>query len=85
LKSFEEVLGHDRAATMRSGLEEDDFLGGMGKYELELTFTRGAKGRMSVDCVSRNPENGKVVRTLQSSMDSFEESFGKVFQFPESH
>lgn len=85
MKSFEEVLGHDRAATMRSGLEEDNFLGGMGKYELELTFTRGTGGGMSVDCVSRNPENGKVVRTLQSTMDSFEESFGKVFQFPKTH
>jgi hypothetical protein len=64
-------------------MEEDDFLGGMGKYDLEFDFQRDAEGNLSVKCWYREPGTPEPVRTRQSTLDSFEEDFGRVFEYPE--
>jgi hypothetical protein len=82
-KDFQGIVDDDRARVLMSGLVDSDFLGGMGKYELDIDFTRSAGGEIVVECDYRNPETGKVTMTVQTGISSFEEDFGKVFEFPE--
>lgn len=83
-KGFVAALGESRGKRLREAMEEDDFLGGMGKYDLEFDF-RGTSSRNihSVKSVFREPGSAEVVRTWESSIDHFESNFGDVFDLPE--
>lgn len=82
-RSFTDAIGENRGRQLREAMNEEDFLGGMGKYDLEFDFRRGPQGRVTVKCESREPGTGKVARTLQSTLESFEEDFGRIFEFPD--
>ena len=81
-KAFAGVIGESRGQKLRGAMDEDDFLGGMGKYDLEFDFQSDAEGNLSVKCWYRKPGTREEVRTRQSTLDSFEEDFGRVFEYP---
>jgi RNA polymerase sigma factor (sigma-70 family) len=80
-KAFTDTIGENRGRKLREAMEEDDFLGGMGKYDLEFDFQGDAEGNLSVKCWYRKPGTREDVRTRQSTLDSFEEDFGRVFEY----
>lgn len=84
LKSFAAAIGEKRAKRFRDAMEEDEFLGGMGKYDLELDFHGTSPGSIEgVKCLSREPGSDEEAGSRSSSLDHFEAHFGTVFEFPE--
>jgi len=82
-KAFTDAIGEGRGRQLREAMDEDDFLGGMGKYNLEFDFCRNPQGDVSVKGWYRKPDTQEEVLNRQSTLDSFEEDFGKVFEFPD--
>ncbi len=90
-KSFRQILGNQRANLMRPAWEQDadsggvdEYLGGVGRFDLAIEFTRNGKGELSVKWVSTHPETGELRGSWEGLIDSFEECFGGVFEFPDS-
>ncbi|WP_035606517.1 sigma-70 family RNA polymerase sigma factor [Haloferula sp. BvORR071] len=83
-KAFVTAIGEVRGTRFRAAMPEDEFLGGMGKYDLEFDLYGPTQNNIGVvKCVSREPGSDKGGGSFTGAMDSFEERFGKVFDFPE--
>ena len=80
-KTFIEIIGENRGLKFREAMNEEDFLGGMGKYDLEFDFHRDPQGNLLVKGWYRKPGTQEEVLNRQSTLESFEEDFGKVFEF----
>ena len=87
-KAFTDILGEARGKAFREAMKEHVFLGGMGTYDIEFDFRQlpqeGPLGNMSVHYVSREPGSTEITGTSSAMIRGFEESFGKVFEFPEA-
>ena len=83
-KECENILGKDRSQELMSGMISFDYLGGIGKHDLDLEFISNSNG-MVVKYGYLNPSNGALTREGESTFDDFKEKFGDVFDFPEEN
>ncbi|MEK7953038.1 RNA polymerase sigma factor [Luteolibacter soli] len=82
-KAFADVLGESRGRKLTDAMTDYDFLGGMGKYDLEFDFCRTPEREIRVKAWYRKPGTTEDVLSRQCDQESFEEDFGKVFEFPD--
>ncbi len=80
-EAFTDAIGENRGRKLREVMNEDDFLGGMGKFDMEFDFVRRPEGEVVVKCWYRKPGTQDAERTSESTLESFEEDFGRVFEF----
>ena len=79
-KGFEALIGPDRAQRINSNITSLNFLGGAGKYDLNIViFSHG--GEKIVKCERIDPTGGRVLGTQECSFTSFSETFGNVFSY----
>lgn len=81
-KEFGSILDKDQSELLMSGLIEYDYLGCMGKHDLDLKFYSKDGGTV-VTYQYLNPKNGALSLYGESSFDEFKVKFGDVFEFPE--
>ena len=80
-KAFVDSIGENRGRKLRESMDEEEFLGGMGKYDLEFDFHRDPEGHVGAKAWYRKPDTQEEVMNRQSSMEAIEEDFGRVFDF----
>jgi hypothetical protein len=79
---FAAALGKDRSGELMKGFYAEYFIGAMGKYDMELEFTRKANDSGRVKYQFRSPKTGEACRFGEKDLDEFQREFGNVVTFP---
>lgn len=79
--NFEKLLGTTRGRQLASHLAQSEIANSIGAYDLETVLIR-ENGENFVRQKILNPNNGRVIRTIEESENSFRNRFGDYFEFP---
>lgn len=76
----EALIGETRARKINSNLSSLNFLGGAGKYDLNIVVSSDG-GQKAVRYEIIDPKGGRVLEVHECSYKSFSEAFGDVFAY----
>lgn len=76
----ETVIGAARTQKINSNISSLDFLGGAGKYDLNIVISSD-DGEKVVNYEKIDPKNGRVLETQECGYETFSDAFGDVFAY----
>jgi hypothetical protein len=79
-KGCETLIGAARAQKINSNISSLDFLGGSGKYDLNIVVSSDG-GEKVVKYELIDPKGGSVVEVQECSYNTFSRTFGDVFAY----
>ncbi len=79
-KGCETLIGAAKAQRINSNISSLDFLGGAGKYDLNIVVSSDG-GEKVVKYEFLDPKNGGVIEVRECSYKSFSKAFGDVFAY----
>lgn len=76
----EDLIGAERAQRINLDVSSLDFLGGAGKYDLNIVvFSDGGEKIVKYEMI--DPKGGRVIEVRESSYKSFSDTFGDAFSY----
>lgn len=79
-KGSESLIGEARAQSINSNISSLDFLGGAGKYDLNIVVSSDGDEKV-VKYETIDPKSGSVLETQECSYNAFSDAFGDVFAY----
>jgi hypothetical protein len=79
-RGSESLIGEARAQRINSNISSLDFLGGAGKYDLNIVVSSDG-GEKVVKYEIIDPQGGGIVEVQECSYNAFSDAFGDVFAY----